>query len=114
MTGPEGARRGRSASAGSGSAAAGESRMPLLAAGELESLVARWKNIQADFIDDPRRAVQDADDLVADLMQRIARTLASERQRLESRWAGGEQVSTEELRQGLRGYRSFFERLLTA
>jgi hypothetical protein len=100
--------------AGSGSAAGGESRAPLLAADELESIVARWKDVQADFVDDPRRAVQDADDLVADLMKRIAETLASEKQRLESRWASGEQVSTEDLRQGLRGYRSFFERLLTA
>lgn len=114
MTSPESARRGNSVSAGHGSAAGGESRTPLLAADELNSIVARWKDIQADFVDDPHRAVQDADSLVAELMKRITQTLASERQGLESRWTSGEQVSTEELRQGLRGYRSFFERLLTA
>jgi hypothetical protein len=61
-----------------------------------------------------RRAVQDADALVADLMQRLARMFASERGQLESRWAGGDDVSTEDLRRGLRRYRSFFERLLAA
>jgi len=47
-------------------------------------------------------------------MQRLARTFAAERAQLESRWASGEDVSTEDLRQGLRRYRSFFERLLAA
>ena len=86
----------------------------LLADDELQSILGRWKDIQAEFVDEPRRAVQDADSLVADLMQRLARTFASERDQLESRWASGNDVSTEELRHGLRRYRSFFERLLAA
>jgi hypothetical protein len=47
-------------------------------------------------------------------MQRLARMFASERDQLESRWASGDDVSTEDLRRGLRRYRSFFERLLAA
>jgi hypothetical protein len=47
-------------------------------------------------------------------MQRLAAMFASERAGLEKRWAGGDEVSTEDLRQGLRRYRSFFERLLAA
>ncbi len=47
-------------------------------------------------------------------MQRLASMFATERTELEDRWAGGDQISTEELRQGLRLYRSFFERLLAA
>ena len=39
---------------------------------------------------------------------------ATERAELETRWTGGNQASTEDLRQGLRRYRSFFERLLAA
>jgi hypothetical protein len=70
------------------------------------------KEIQAEFVDEPRKAVQDADGLVAELMQRLAQMFASEREQLESRWAGGGDVDTEELRHGLRRYRSFFERLL--
>lgn len=87
---------------------------PLLADDELQGILARWKDIQAQFVDEPRRAVQDADSLVADLMQRLARMFAGERDQLESRWASGDDVSTEELRRGLRRYRSFFERLLAA
>jgi hypothetical protein len=81
---------------------------------ELQSIIERWKEIQAEFVDEPRKAVQDADALVAELMQRLAQMFASEREQLESRWAGGGDVSTEDLRHGLRRYRSFFERLLAA
>jgi hypothetical protein len=84
----------------------------LLEMGEIDEMVVRWKAIQTNFVDEPRHAVQDADALVADLMQRLAQMFASERGRLESQWAGGGNVSTEELRQGLQRYRSFFERLL--
>ena len=86
----------------------------LLADDELHSILARWKDIQAEFVDEPRTAVQDADALVADLMQRLARMFSTEREQLESRWASGNDVSTEDLRRGLRRYRSFFERLLAA
>jgi hypothetical protein len=86
----------------------------LLEGDELQNIMVQWKDIQAEFVDEPRKAVQDADALVAELMQRLARTFAAERDQLESRWAGGEQVSTEDLRNSLRRYRSFFERLLAA
>ena len=87
---------------------------PLLEDQQLESILGRWKEIQAEFVDEPRLAVQDADALVAELMQRLAQMFASEREQLESRWSGGDDVSTEDLRHGLRRYRSFFERLLAA
>ena len=86
----------------------------LLADDELHSIQARWKDIQAEFVDEPKSAVHDADALVADLMQRLARMFATEREQLESQWATGNDVSTEDLRRGLRRYRSFFERLLAA
>jgi hypothetical protein len=86
----------------------------LLADAELHRIRGQWKDIQAEFVDEPRKAVQEADVLVAELMRRLAQTFASEREGLESRWAGGEDVSTEDLRHGLRRYRSFFERLLAA
>jgi hypothetical protein len=86
----------------------------LLEDSELQSIRGQWKDIQAEFVDEPRKAVQEADALVAELMQRLAQTFATEREGLEARWAGGEDVSTEDLRHGLRRYRSFFERLLAA
>ena len=79
--------------------------------GEQERFVARWQEIQAGFVDEPRRAVQDADALVVDMMDRLARMLASEREQLESAGETGK-ISTEDLRQGLRRYRALFERLL--
>jgi hypothetical protein len=102
------------ASAHSGPSAGEEPRPRLVGADEAEGFVARWQEIQAGFVDEPRRAVEDADALVADLMQRLAQMLASEREQLESHWATGVDVSTEDLRQGLRRYRSLFERLIAA
>jgi len=58
--------------------------------------------------------VQEADALVTDLMRRLAAALATEREQLESRMEASGDVSTEDLRQGLRSYRSVFERLLAA
>jgi hypothetical protein len=91
-----------------------DARVELLAPDELESMVNRWRDIQANFVDEPRQAVKDADTLVADLMQRLTEMFTSERERLEARWSSGDSVSTEDLRQGLQRYRSFFERLLAA
>ena len=89
-------------------------RVALLEPDELGGMVDRWRDIQASFVDEPRDAVKDADALVAELMQELARTFASQREQLESSWSAGDSVSTEDLRQGLQRYRSFFERLLAA
>lgn len=88
-------------------------RAQLLGQEELEGIVDRWRDIQSGFVDEPRRAVMDADALVADLMQRLTRRFATEREELQSRWMADDGASTEELRQGLRRYRSFFERLIS-
>lgn len=104
----------RQAAPGSDPGAGDQPRAQLLEDNELQDLLVQWKDIQAEFVDEPRKAVQAADALVAELMQRLAQMFASERAQLESRWAGGEDVSTEDLRRGLRRYRSFFERLLAA
>jgi hypothetical protein len=84
----------------------------LLETHEMQRIRGEWREIQAEFVDEPRKAVQEADALVAELTQRLAQTSASEREQLEARWAGGDDVSTEDLRQALRLYRSFFDRLL--
>ena len=111
----EGFDDGYAADAANGSVAADPGpRASLLEDGELQSITTRWKDIQAEFVDEPEQAVHEADALVAELMQRLAAMFAAERAGLEQRWAGGQEVSTEDLRQGLRRYRSFFERLLAA
>ncbi|MBW3660804.1 MAG: hypothetical protein KY397_04130 [Gemmatimonadetes bacterium] len=72
----------------------------------------RWDEIQASFIDEPRRSVEEANELVRDLTERVTERFRNERQRLEERWEEGEEVSTEDLRVTLQRYRSFFDRLL--
>ena len=86
---------------------------PLLGGEEAGDFRGRWESIQTSFVDEPRDAVQRADALVAELMQRLARTFAEERETLEQQWAGGGEAGTEELRIALQRYRSFFERLLS-
>jgi hypothetical protein len=89
-------------------------RVQLLGPDELQTVLTRWREIQGEFVDEPRQAIHDADTLVADLMQRLARTFADERNQLEAQLVNGSDVSTEDMRQGLQRYRSFFERLLAA
>lgn len=86
---------------------------PLLAAQEEDEFRARWREIQNQFVDDPRQAVHAADTLVAAVMQNLAATFAEHKQALEGQWNRGEQVNTEELRMALQKYRAFFNRLLT-
>ena len=93
-------------------AESGHQRTPLFASNEAEQLHRNWSDIQAGFVDEPRRAVEQADGLVADVMQRLAAAFAKERQRLEQQWDRGVDTDTEELRQALQRYRSFFNRLL--
>jgi hypothetical protein len=72
-----------------------------------------WDKIQVSFVDEPRKAVEQADSLVAQVMQHIARTFSDERKNLEAQWSRGDDVSTEDLRIALQRYRTFFTRLLS-
>jgi molecular chaperone GrpE (heat shock protein) len=110
----EGERISTPAIPGSGAAAMQEEKLgPLLPAQYVEELRSRWGRIQAEFVDEPRTAVQQADELVAQAIKRLAESFADARNGLEKQWAGGEEASTEDLRLAFRKYRSFFERLLT-
>ncbi len=86
--------------------------MPLFTDAEMEEFRAQWSTLQTGFVDEPRRAVEDADKLVASVMQRLAESFANERSGLEKQWDRGDNVSTEDLRVALQRYRSFFGRLL--
>jgi hypothetical protein len=72
----------------------------------------RWQHIQGEFVDDPRKAVGDAHELVGELVQRIVDGFTRERGALEAQWSKGDSVSTEDLRVCLQHYREFFSRLL--
>ena len=90
-----------------------EQAAPLLSAGETKEFRVHWDTIQGGFVDEPRRAVEQADSLVAGAMKRLAEIFAAERANLEGQWDRKESVSTEDLRLALRRYRSFFGRLLS-
>lgn len=81
--------------------------------GELQQFRVRWDQVQASFVDDPRRSVQEADNLVASVVKRIADQFAEQRGKLEGQWSRGDDATTEELRRSMRQYRAFFERLLS-
>ncbi|QWV93937.1 hypothetical protein KP004_01725 [Geomonas oryzisoli] len=91
----------------------GEEQAQLLSPNETNNLRRRWDEIQVGFVDEPRRCVEQADNLVAEAMKRLAETFADERAKLEAQWDRGGDVSTEDLRLALRRYRSFFNRLLS-
>jgi hypothetical protein len=86
---------------------------PLFPDDELHNFRARWDQVQTSFVDEPRQAVEQADSLVANVVKRIAEQFSTERAQLEHQWDSGDNVSTEDLRQALRRYRSFFDRLLS-
>lgn len=90
----------------------GEELSPLLSEQETGEFRSRWSSIQTGFVDEPRKTVEQADELVAQIMQRLAQSFSDQRSNLEHQWERSDEVSTEELRLALRRYRSFFDRLL--
>ncbi|MFZ2527670.1 MAG: hypothetical protein WAX14_08465 [Rhodococcus sp. (in: high G+C Gram-positive bacteria)] len=90
-----------------------DSRHELFAADELSTFKTRWDEVQAQFVDDPRDCVRNADTLVSDVVERLTSGFAEARSRLEEQWARGDEASTEDLRVALKRYREFFQRLLS-
>lgn len=72
----------------------------------------RWDLVQRGFVDDPRRAVRQGDELVEQVIKNLAETFANERAALERQLEQADKASTESLRIALQRYRSLFERLL--
>jgi uncharacterized protein involved in copper resistance len=103
----------RSQSPQSASSQAGPQDTHLFDEEELRDFRARWDQVQTSFVDEPRHAVEQADALVGTVVKRIADQFADERRKMEEQWGRGQNVSTEDLRQGFRRYRAFFDRLLS-
>jgi hypothetical protein len=79
-----------------------------------ESLRARWHDVQADFVDDPHDAVQRADGLATEVLEALSQTLNERKSVLDAEWRSGDETpDTEKLRLALRGYRDFFNRMLS-
>ncbi|HZZ45282.1 MAG TPA: hypothetical protein VFE65_00185 [Pseudonocardia sp.] len=72
----------------------------------------RWDTLQLDFVDDPRRAIAEADQLVGDILSELKTLFADQRRQLD-RDLDSDRSSTEDLRVALGRYRDFFNRLLS-
>jgi hypothetical protein len=86
---------------------------PLVPKPQVEELRTRWSSIQTNFVDQPRKAVEDADSLVVGALKQIQESFAVQRANLEKKWRHGDDVSTEDLRVALQHYRAFFDRLMS-
>ncbi len=78
-----------------------------------QQLRGTWVDIQSAFIDEPKRAVQNADNLVKEILGAVSQKFEGARHSLEAEWNRGEQASTESLRIALQRYRALFDRLLS-
>ena len=87
--------------------------VPLFSNDSIQGFRSRWTALQTGFVDEPRRSVEQADELVAEVIKDLASTFSDERTKLERQWDQGDRVSTEDLRLVLRRYRSFFDRFLS-
>ncbi|GAA1698093.1 hypothetical protein MMUR_27700 [Mycolicibacterium murale] len=109
-TDPSAQQHDRSTSATASEAPTGDA---LFADNDLSELRARWNDVQAAFVDDPRACVQKADSLVSSAVDQLTANFSHTRAQLEEQWSRGEEASTEDLRVALKRYRDFFDRLLS-
>lgn len=91
---------------------AADSDGTIIPAEERRRLSARWDDIQVDFVEDPRRGIEQADDLVGEVIDHLRADLDRRRGEFHKRLAAGEDSTTEQLRMALQEYRSFFDKLL--
>jgi hypothetical protein len=86
---------------------------PLFDEHEVNDLRDRWQRVQGTFVDDPHASVEQADKLVGTAIQRLTEIFSTEKSNLETAWSrDGGDTSTEDMRQALRRYRAFFDRIL--
>lgn len=93
--------------------AAPEPPVSLFADAAVKDYRDQWSSIQTGFVDEPRKAVEEADNLVKSVLNKLSESFTQERQTLANQWSRGDNVSTEDLRITFRRYRSFFDRLLS-
>ncbi|MEU2041846.1 hypothetical protein [Nocardia niwae] len=91
--------------------AAEDRPVPLFAETDRDRLRTQWREVQVTFVDSPRDAVSRADELLGDIIHQLTTTYEQRKRELDER--RGDTSDTEGLRQALRGYRSFFDQLLS-
>jgi hypothetical protein len=103
-----------------------------LAPGERERFLERWKAVQLAFVDSPRGALAEADDVISAAMQARGYPVADFEQRaadisvdhprvtenyraahaIEARLAAGQATTTEDMRTAMIHYRALFDELV--
>ncbi|MFZ0533644.1 MAG: hypothetical protein WAM09_10725 [Anaerolineales bacterium] len=63
-------------------------------------------------MDEPHAAVEQADGLVTEALERIKQVFSDNRTILNEQWTNHQDISTEDLRIALQNYRSFLNRIL--
>ena len=104
--GPEGRRDGSNGAARPGD----EADDKLVLIDNADAFRSQWESVQIGFVDDPRQAVQDAQDLLSSVVDEL---IDSFRRTLDDTLAGDDDRSTDQLRHTFRRYRVLFERLLS-
>ncbi|MCH5677052.1 hypothetical protein [Streptomyces gilvus] len=105
---------------GTGTATSGTgSSARLLPHEECDKLELRLRQAVSGFVDEPRNAVREADQVVEEIAGRFAEAVTRRRRTLRSSWQDGDEArskgthpDTEQLRLALRDYRALAERLL--
>jgi len=85
-----------------------EAGSALFPAGEAQELRRSWDMIQASFVDEPAKAVEDAERLIKGAVERLTQALSNARHGQ----ASGAAPSTEDLRLTLKSYKALLGRLL--
>lgn len=75
---------------------------------EAEQYRMQWRELQANFVDEPRAAVREAETLVSQMMDALTSQLKEQKRALE----GGSDRDTEQLRVAMQRYRSLFDQML--
>ncbi len=86
---------------------------PVLGSAQIDDLRRRWDTAQAGFVDDPRRAVEVADDMLAEAVAALQAALDGRRRDVAEPWRDDEGASTDALLAAFQQYRATFDRVLS-
>jgi len=87
-----------------------ETAATLISKREMEDLRSRWTTVQSKFVDDPRKAVQEAAQLISAAIDELSENFRAQGSQRENK---GIENSTEDLRLLLQEYRALFDRIVS-
>lgn len=83
----------------------------LLKCDDIDELKASWDSIQVEFVDEPRKSVEEAEALLVKTLEMVDNALKAEHSSLTEHFINHDDVSTEELRVTLQSYRKLLNRI---